>query len=82
VYVFTPVKVQPKILRIFLRELCVIYMGQRARFSACGKCYMNTFGFIGFYYPFFNQLWIAVKLVCSLCEATNGSLSDASTAVS
>jgi hypothetical protein len=57
-------------------------MDRRARFCGCGKYYVNRFGFVGFYSPFFNQLWFAVKLVCSLCEATTGSLSEASTAVS
>jgi hypothetical protein len=31
---------------------------------------------------FFNQFWIASRLVCSFCEAMAGTLSMASTAVS
>jgi hypothetical protein len=40
---------------------------------------LDPFAFI---LHFLNQFWIASRLVCSLCEAMDGSLSVATTAVS
>jgi hypothetical protein len=36
---------------------------------------------LAFILHFLNQYWIAVRLVCSFCEAMAGTLSKASTAV-
>jgi hypothetical protein len=77
----SPVKVQPKILDIFLEELYAVYMDQESCFSLCGECDMDRLRSISFYSPL-NQFWIAARLICSLCEAMAGSLSVATTAVS
>jgi hypothetical protein len=73
---------QPEILDIFLGELYIVYMGQGAHFCLCGECDVDHLGSAGFYLPFFNEFWIADKLVCCFCEAMALSLSVASTAVS
>jgi hypothetical protein len=41
-----------------------------------------VFASVSFLSPFLNQFWIAIRLVCSFCEAMAGSGSVASTAVS
>jgi hypothetical protein len=54
-------------------------MKQGVRFFSCSDRIRS----VSFHFPFFlNQLWIASRLVCSLCEEMDGSLSVASTAVS
>jgi hypothetical protein len=40
----------------------------------------NRFGLTAFILHLFNQLLIAIKLICSICEATTGSLPEASSA--
>jgi hypothetical protein len=81
----SPVKVQPEILDIFfLGELHTVYMDRGrggASFSSFSECDVNRLGTVSFHPPFLNQVWIASRLVCNLCEAMAGSLSMATTAV-
>jgi hypothetical protein len=52
----SPVKVQPKILDIFLGELHIVYMDWGVRFSLCSECYVDRLGFVGFHSPFFKPV--------------------------
>jgi hypothetical protein len=56
-------------------------MDQGACFPSCSECYEDRLGFVGFHSPFFfNQFWIASRLVCSFYEAMAESLSVATIA--
>jgi hypothetical protein len=69
---------------IFSGELHIVYINRGdddVSFCAVNVTWIDLDP-LAFILHFLNQVWIANKLVCSLCEATAGSLSVASTAVS
>jgi hypothetical protein len=71
----------PRYLTYSLGELHIVYMDRVASFSSCSECYVDRLGSVSFVSPFLIHIWIASRLVCSLCEAMAGSLSVAATAI-